>query len=402
MNFGNSGKFIFCTNCKQSVLFIFLVLVFFADISVCEGKRVKNAQGIGNQAQVDADSELYQLIETDFPRWDANHDGTLSAEEINTLIENPEVKGDEAVAVVLIRKNFSKDGDKNISGGLTYAQLLALADERASQREFFRNKNQIATVSHALFLYGDPNLFTFHQGRVGDCYLLAVIGGFISREPQSVRTMIRSLPGNAFEVDFASGQKIVVPNATDAELLQGSKTGNDHGVWLSILEKAYANIRETKRKNEDARPVAPDDDVPRDYLGGGRPGPAIEQFTGHEAAHTPLADSAKDDLPATEKRIHALLIQLTHDRRLIAVGTSGKTQLPPKIPHGHVFGVLGYDPNRGIVRVFNPWGDEVMPVGAPGLANGYVTRHGIFDVPLQEFIQIFKTLTYETDQPLNK
>jgi hypothetical protein len=43
-----------------------------------------------------------------------------------------------------------------------------------------------------------------------------------------------------------------------------------------------------------------------------------------------------------------------------------------------------------------------MPTGAAGLSNGYVVHHGIFNVPLQEFVQTFKTLTYETDQPLDK
>jgi hypothetical protein len=384
---------------------IFAVIIaltaYFLGMGVSDAKRIKSGK---NATQQKAGSELHELMAADFPRWDSNHDGVLSAAEINALIENPQVTGDEAAAVVVIRKNFSQDGDENESAGLTRAQLLALADENEIRHAFLQNKNHIKTINHALFLPNDPNLFTFHQGRIGDCYLLAVVGAYVNRDPQAVRMMIKTLPGNVFRIDFASGQQIVVPPATDSELLQGARLGSNCGVWLSILEKAYANIRETKRKNEDIRPVAPDDDVPKDYLGGGRPGLVIEQFTGHKANHVALAGPTKNDLTAKEKQIDGLLIQLTRERRLMAVGTSGegKSQLPPKIPHGHVFGVLGYDSTRHIVHVFNPWGNNVTPAGPPGLSNGYVTRHGMFDVPLGEFIQIFKALTYETDQPLDK
>ena len=77
-------------------------------------------------------------------------------------------------------KNYSQDGDDE-SVGFTRVQLLAQADERPAQREFSRDTKRIGTINHALFLPGDPNLMTFHQGRVGDCYLLAVIGAFVAR-----------------------------------------------------------------------------------------------------------------------------------------------------------------------------------------------------------------------------
>jgi hypothetical protein len=65
-----------------------------------------------------------------------------------------------------------------------------------------------------------------------------------------------------------------------------------------------------------------------------------------------------------------------------------------------MFGVLGYDPARRMVRVFNPWGNHRTPNGPPGVENGYVTRNGIFEVPLKEFVQVFNGITYETDNPL--
>jgi hypothetical protein len=53
-----------------------------------------------------------------------------------------------------------------------------------------------------------------------------------------------------------------------------------------------------------------------------------------------------------------------------------------------------------MVMVFNPWGNHIKPSGPPGLANGYPTDHGVFEVPLAEFVQLFSGFTYETETPV--
>jgi hypothetical protein len=72
--------------------------------------------------------------------------------------------------------------------------------------------------------------------------------------------------------------------------------------------------------------------------------------------------------------------------------------LPKGIAHGHVFGVLGYNPVSRMVTMFNPWGNHIKPAGPSGRINGYPTQHGIFAVPLGDFVQIFNGFTYETDR----
>jgi hypothetical protein len=74
--------------------------------------------------------------------------------------------------------------------------------------------------------------------------------------------------------------------------------------------------------------------------------------------------------------------------------------MPRGIAHGNCYGVLGYDPVNRLVTVLNPWGNHVKPGGPPGLVHGYATEHGIFQVPLDEFVQIFAGFTYETDKPV--
>ena len=151
------------------------------------------------------------------------------------MIENPQVTGAEAAAVVLIRTNYPQDGDDESLVSLRSNCWHRPTNVRLNAN--FHGKKTDRNYQPCILLSGDPNLMTFHQGRVGDCYLLAVIGAFVARDPQSVRAMFKPQPDATYEVDFASGKKITVLNATDAELLQGAKMGDDHGIWLQIFWK---------------------------------------------------------------------------------------------------------------------------------------------------------------------
>ena len=348
-------------------------------------------------------NELTQLFESCFPRWDRNHDGTLSLTELSAPIEDPRVRGDEAAAAVLIRRQFASKDEQADFQGVTRAQLLAFADEPGAVRSFSKIARRVKEVSHALFLPGDPNLHTFHQGGVGDCYLLSTIGALVYRDPQTVRSMFKLLPGGNYEVHFLNGKVVTILPPTDAELVMGAREGSNRGIWLSVLEKAYAAIREEKRSRREGSVAEDDEKIAKDFLGGGSSGPVIALLTGHKAANVLLARRENQDPKGTLEQFRARLTDLTREHRLITVG-AGKNpdkQLPKHIAHNHLFGVLNYDATRQMVRVFNPWGNDVTPKGAPGLVNGYVTRDGIFDVPLQEFVQIFGWFTYETAQPAN-
>ena len=345
--------------------------------------------------------DFRQIVAADFPRWDSNHDGELSPAEINASIENPQVKGEEAAAVVVIRNIFSRNKHLDSSQRLSRDQLLAFAEDPSVENNFGWDTEEINSCNHALFLPGDPDLLTVQQGPVGDCYLLAVIGALVSNNPQAVRNMIKPLTNNLFEVDFADGAKVVVPAATDAELIQGARVGENHGIWLDILEKGYAQRREgTNQVSDDGS--APTVKVPRDFLPGGKTVPNIRRFTGHKTANFWLDQANGTNAPPTVQEIHDLLVQLTQAHRLITAGKLKRgVQLPAGIVRGHCWAVVGYDPESRLVRVFNPWGNEFEPKGPPGLTNGYAVHHGVFIMPLQEFIQVFQKLNYETGQPLD-
>lgn len=351
-------------------------------------------------AQEKMEAELRAVFENNFSRWDRNGDGVLVLTEINALIESPEVRGDEAAALVVVRQHFAPKGEASGFTGLTREQLLSFAGDADAARKFVQLRKRMQTINHELFLPGDPNLETFHQGGTGDCYLLSVIGTQLNRDPARVRDMIHAMPGDAYRVHFGDGRMENVLPLTDAELVMGARVGTDHGVWLSVLEKAYASIREENRDKRAGKFMAEDEAIDRDLLGGGGTGTIIELLTGHKAASAPVGKWIKENPGQAEKRLHELLIKLTKEHKLMAVGTGkGDKPLPKHIAHSHAFGIFGYDAATHTVRLFNPWGNDVKPDDPPGLVNGYATRNGVFEMPLRDFMQVFGGVNYETSKP---
>jgi hypothetical protein len=214
--------------------------------------------------------------------------------------------------------------------------------------------------------------------------------------------MIQPQADGTFQVHFGNGKIVTVEPMTDAELIMGASEGRDHGVWLSVLEKAYARIDAEAKERKTGEEIEAGDAVTTDFIGhGGYYGPVIVRLTGHKAAGAAFGRWGKQDPQGGLEKAHALLAKLSAEHKLMAVlaGGAKTTPLPKGIVHGHIFGVLGYDAGRRMVVVFNPWGNHVKPAGPPGLVNGYPTQHGIFEVPLSEFIQVFGGFTYETDKP---
>ncbi len=346
------------------------------------------------------ESELRAVLDSSFSRWDRNGDGTLVLTEINALIEDPEVRGDEAAAIVVVRQHFTPKGEASNFTGATRDQLLAVAGDADAARKFKQLRNKIQTINRELFLIGDPNLETFHQGGTGDCYLLSVIGTQLNRDPAQVRDMIHPLPGNGYRVRFGDGRTETVLPLTDAELVMGARMGANHGVWLGVLEKAFASIRKETRDKKAGRFSTEDEATERDLLGGGSTATTIPLLTGHEAASAPTGKWMRENPGQAETKLHDLLTTLTKERKLIAANTGKDDRpLPKHIPHRHAFGIFGYDAATRTVRLFNPWGNDVRPDGPPGLVNGYPTSNGVFEMPLRDFMRVFDGLHYETDKP---
>jgi len=378
-----------------------LPLLFFAIIlgasMLCQAKPKNKPQPDNPQK----DAGFRQLFTSLFTEWDSNGDGVLDMKELNAAIENPDVHGSDAAIAVYLHRHLQVDKEGQVNG-LSLADVQALAASPDVQKIITSRAWHIEAINHSLFVPGDPNLATFHQGGIGDCYLLAVIGTYAFQHPEMVREMIQVQTNGGFEIEFGTGRTVEVGPLTDSELIMGASEGRDHGVWLSVLEKAYAQIDLENKERKTGQAIEAEDAVDTDFIGhGGYYSPVIVLLSGHKVQGAPLGRWVKQDPQGGLEKAHELMAKLSVEHRLMATGSSGdKTKkLPKGIVHGHIYGVLGYNPVTRMVTVFNPWGNQVKPKGPPGLVNGYPTEHGIFEVPLDEFVQIFAGFTYETDKP---
>ena len=340
-----------------------------------------------------------QLFTTLFYQWDSNHDGVLDLKELNAAIENPDIRGTEAAVAVVLHRRLQVE-DEEQTNALTLDEALTLANNPQVQKNISGKAWHIVAIDHVLFAPGDPNLQTFHQGGIGDCYLLAVIGAFVFQHPEAVRKMIHEQDDGTYLIQFGSGKAVTVGPATDSELIMGASEGHNHGVWLAILEKAYAQIALQSKEKKTGEDIEPIDAVPTDFIGhGGYYAPVIVLLSGHKASGASFSRWLRQDPQNGLEQAHELLSKLSSGHKLMAANIGGTKPLPKGLVHGHVYGVLGYNPVTRTVTVFNPWGNHFKPAGPPGLTYGYPTDHGVFEMPLDEFVQVYGGLTYETDTP---
>jgi len=342
-----------------------------------------------------------KFLAAHFPRWDRNHDGVLDLSEVHAVIEDHSTRGYEAAVIVVVGRRMSREEDKD---HLSRAQLLALARERSFQKDVSSTYKRLENVDRDLFLPGDPDLSTFHQGRLGDCYLLSPVAALVHRDPQSIRAMIQPVPKGGYEVAFGDGQRVEVPPLTDAELLLGARMDSRHGTWLAVIEKAYGLIREGRLAKKTGVRPDPRTTVPDEMVGtGGRSADIIALLTGHRAQVL-----GNFGVSTTIGQVHETLATMMQQRRLACAGTPKFTASPggparvPGISYHHAYAVFGYDSDRRQVTLFNPHGNGFEPKGHPGQANGYPTQHGVFTIPLQDFVNIFQHMSCETDQPEKK
>ncbi|MGA3170714.1 MAG: C2 family cysteine protease [Chthoniobacteraceae bacterium] len=421
MNIKPNGKSPF----RSRPLVLSLIFLIGASIGHAQSDQGSPAGSPADQAPDSA--ALKDLIDRLYTQWDTNHDGKLDVNELTAAIGDPQVRGLQAAVAVLLYNSIAqaetdklheqfKDYKTNkAENAAMHAQqkadeekvqfiarddALALAAKAPVDKKLFRRAKHVQSINHALFAPGDPNLQSFHQGGMGDCYLLAVIGAYVRRDPQAVRRMIQQNPDGTYYVHFTVGEDVTVRPLTDAELLMGAREGSDHGVWLSVLEKAYGHIAAEQKERKTGQEVDADADIPSHLMGrGGSPGIVITIMTGHKTAGMPLSLWVKKDPAHGLDKADALLAKVCDEHRLMAVSTRAGVQLPKGIPHGHCLSVFGYDSASRTVTVFNPWGNSVKPVDPPGLVNGYPTTHGVFQVPLADFIKIFAGFCYETNRP---
>lgn len=354
------------------------------------------------------------VIEANFSKWDRDHDGKLSPAEIDAVVSNHAVTGDAAAAAAAI--HVYQRSKKNQAIALTRDSLEHTAKqksaaERRDQAEHLPHfeanyaafKRHIAKAPRTIFVGNAPSFEGFHQGNLGDCYFLAAVGASVNRNPGHLRQLFHVHPDGSCDLTFPTGQRTHVSKLTDAEIALGSNAG-EQGLWLNVLEKAFGQVKIQSTRSKMRENPAMDA-----ISSGGDADATIKLLTGHRAEYLPirhgkgkaLPPPGPRDLPVVTAKVRALFQTATAVHPLVCVGTSAG-KLPPGVVSDHDYAVLGYEAGKGLVHVWNPWGNKHKAKGAEGLENGYNTEGGNFYVPVHEFVQIFEGVYYETGAPPRK
>lgn len=217
-----------------------------------------------------------------------------------------------------------------------------------------------------------PKLAAVKQGDLGDCFCVAMIGGMVARDPQELVRNITANHDGSYTVRFAGAAAVTVPAPTETEIAVNSSAGGN-GLWLTVYEKACGAVAARFTPVGKRKPVAADN-----IAYGGLAGDVVEAFTGHKCR---WSDREDDDLAAR-----------------LAAGVAGKCLMyavlrekiePAGLINGHVYAVVGFDPERRTVTVFDPRGLDHKPKGAAGPRRGFEMRDGVFTVSLKDYIAVF-------------
>ncbi|MBZ0153651.1 MAG: hypothetical protein K8J09_19165 [Planctomycetes bacterium] len=398
-----------------------------------------------------------QLLEQHFAAWDKDGDGTLSAVEIDGLCVDATLTGEPAAAAAALKRivrsgkyavpeltranltqppkgkpatpdtKATKDtkdtkppeaakgpepdpaaAQDRRDSGETPATTLKAPNFQASHSSALR---KIATTNRVLFGDDTPDLDRCRQGPLGNCYFVAAVGAFVHRDSAAVKQLVQEREGGGYEVRFADGKSIAVTPLTDAEVALSGTTG-DEGLWLPVLEKALGSLR--REANPERYTMATATDA---IAKGGSSAAIIRMLTGHQTARITLKKRSRGTVkdadgksvpkpPAAAGPVDTLAAKVRSDvgealkqRRLVTCSTGTEPQ-PPGISGKHAYAVLAFDAAKDELTLWNPHGNTFRPKGEPGRSAGYPTKAGVFCLPVRDFVQVFGSVSMETDQPL--
>jgi hypothetical protein len=371
---------------KGTQLFLCLVL-----ITASAAARDEEKSSAGDRER------FLAVLEKNFASWDADHDGILASTEINTLVESPKVRGEDAAAIAALKRasRFKKVTLPTFT--LEHLQQLAKAQPVEKGMPDFpamfgSSHKRIASTQRELFPPEGPRIETIRQGRMGNCFSLAPLAALAHERPDYIREqMIRPVGDGQYLVKLGL-QEVKVAAPTDTEIALTSQN-EDGSLWVNIYEKA-AGVAHNAKKPADQRDATGLDALNR----GGSAGTQLAFITGREMFRVSCSFAKKKDLPQADYNKHmaelrAALTAATKENRLMTCGTL-KTNLPGITPN-HAYAILSYDKSTDVIRVWNPHGDTRMLKGEPGPKNGYPMQDGIFELPLTVFVKEFSGTAYE-------
>lgn len=228
------------------------------------------------------------------------------------------------------------------------------------------------------------------QGKIGDCYFLAAVASLAKIDPQAVQGMIKENGDGTYTVTFpgAPNEPITVDAPTDSEL---GKFAHDssYGTWVPVLEKAYGTYCQKHWYRRTVFNLG-GGDAPSQGADGG------SYFHSGLSIITPGGVSTDSTTFSRYSTISRNIKKALDEKRPVTVSTSIFNN-QYGLPTNHEYSVLAFtpnqdDPSRGIVTVYNPWGDRED-------AGLYGSTRATFQVSLNNLCKTFSDVAY-ADQPV--
>ena len=389
-------------------------------------------------AQPAPQSPFVMVIFRNWIAWDRDQDGRLSPEEIDQIVLDGSVTGENAAAAgtlkLMTRRTEIKDITLTKEYFLNYdhqrlgkeaaltqdeaeSQTMDLLNPEENNRHapaappdwdlyFFAGKNRIARAAGGWT--GRFNLDHMRQGPLSDCFFLASLGSLLVQRSEQLKSLLTPLPDGTFRASFPGQAPFIVRRPTDAELAISSVSAGD-GCWLPVTEKAFGQFRMLKRGFDE------DVEATDSISHGGRTGPTIDLLSGNRHKSLLVAPSVEQRQAEAGKvlpQLRAEILDAIRDHRLMTVsvmaravdaagriveGTDHGTapHIPPGITRHHAYAIISYDEPGDVIGLWNPRGQNFVPKGTPGLEHGYRTEHGRFALPLVEAYSFCTNFTFE-------
>src|SRR4051812_19653832 len=145
-----------------------------------------------------------------FDRWDRDGDGSLSFAETGALVPDASIRDEAAAALAAIHLAQRIDRWERLpfSRATLTAPPVQIGEDtgRPPFEAYYRvSLVHIRATGRALFPDGGPTGIAFHQGLLGDCYLVATLGALVQRSPDAPARIVREGRDGGYEVRFPDG-----------------------------------------------------------------------------------------------------------------------------------------------------------------------------------------------------
>lgn len=335
----------------------------------------------------------------------AGEDGRISAEDIDRAMSDPNLSTEQAAAIATL-KNLREQIQGASDDDTLWESDISLADLQAFQKsgtipqelkdkiegDYNWRKSRIEGASTELFGKNPdgstqmPDPHAIQQGSVGDCWFLSAMGSVAAQNPQAIKDMIVPNEDGTYTVTFPNGKSATVDAPTKAELAYGASSGQN-GMWASLMEKAYATVENEEAWSSTTHPI--------DQIDGARtPNNGTDVFSANGSSDSDTLALTSAD--TTAKKMEEAFANGQSVNALVGKNLLGGPG-PDGLPTGHIYAVEGYDPQTRTITLRNPWGRSERKNGDGTTKDG--TDDGVFTVTVEEFNQMFTTVSYAEQAP---